>query len=214
MGLYTTVEAEFSCRNCASTFVAGVQFKTGHEDGRLPTYREGEPVSDVPTGTYEGIVDAYCEPCATNWRDDERRTNFRVLAEAISSGRLVVRRGTVLRDRNGLPVPDDNDDFTIRYAGKGNVSPSEVGSIGPTPGEPGVWPSFAARLSDENLVLLEEGRRIYPTRQLSTTSWWAHHSARVHVLMQELGWSLGGEPFIEPNVVVANVISVERNPAI
>lgn|GEM_PF-2330636 len=210
MGLFTTVDAEFSCRRCERTFVGDVQFKTGHEQD-LPTYREGDRVTDVPAGTYEGLVDAYCGQCTRRWRNDERLSHFKALADAVSSGTLIVRRGFILRDAAGLPVPDEADDFTIRDLDSDPVEPSELESIGPTAGEPGAWPNFAARLSDANLVLFEAGQRIHPTRRISNTDWWSRHNARVDTLMKKLGWPLGSDPFVEPNVVVTTTVTIERN---
>lgn len=39
----------------------------------------------------------------------------------------------------------------------------------------------------------------------------SRHNSRVDTLMRERGWPLGSDPFVEPNVVVATEVRVDRD---
>src|SRR5688572_410431 len=113
MGLFSRVMTTLVCARCGRGYECDVQFKTGHEEGKLPCFRELDRTVDVPPGRYEGIADAYCTECSARWTADEKEVGFGVLAEAVSRGELTVRRGRIVRDDRQMPLPDANDDFRI-----------------------------------------------------------------------------------------------------
>ena len=189
MGLFTTVEATLQCRKCTREFLDEVQFKTGLEVG-LPSYREGAHTTDIPAGRYEGTATAYCSECTKTWTNDEKRSNFAALAEAVSKGAVVVRRGTILRDDRHVPIPDENDDFRVRYFDDREVTAAQLEQEGARPYDKPGWASFGVHLSDRHYIVLDAGRRVYPSRVSIHEGFWSRHRAGVARRMLALGWPL------------------------
>lgn len=211
MGFFTTVTARLVCARCGGTFAGDVQFKTGSEASDLPVFREGEQVAGIAAGTYEGIADAYCHDCIRAWCEDEKRSNFIALAEAVASGVVVVRRGRICKDPDKVPI-DELGDFTITYVDAQDVTPAEITSSGVQSDGERSWRTFAARLSDLRYVVSDGSGLLHPTRVRLNSDWWDRQQRRVAALMTELDWPLGEVQWSEPKVSVSPslVIGVER----
>lgn len=212
MGVFSTVIAIFECSRCRRDYSSGVQFKT-EDDESMPHFQEHERVTGIAPGTYEGIVNAYCDPCMLQWSDDERVASLAALAASVARGELVVRRGSVLRDAHGAPIPDERNDFRITLLEERARTAAEIAAAGHAPETEFGWRSFAAHLDQLDYVLFDGEERIFPTRRTSRSDWWQRHREEVGRLLEARGWIHGDEQWIEPSVVVSNelVVTVQRS---
>lgn len=205
MGLYSTVYAVRVCAKCRGNFSTGVQFKTGHENGTLPEFADGDIAADLATGEYDGVADAYCRDCMPSWVVAEKRANLGVLADEARSGNVTVRRGVVVRDAEGVPLSDDNNDFVVRYLDDGLlVGPEAIDAAAEASERRYGWPNFPARLSELSYVLHENGVRIFPTRVLLSIDWLCKHRLAVDLRLKAEGWIYGHERWVDVPVVVTS----------
>ena len=209
MALYTTVMTTRSCHKCGRECRCDVQFKTGEEKGQLPHCDEFETLPAAPPGTYEGLVDAYCPECLVRRMNDETEAQLLVLAESVTRGVLTVRRGRILRDGTGGPIPDPEDDFQIAFLDDRVLLAEEIAATSRA-AIPTRIQSTAALLHHLDLVVFEGSRRAFPTRLTTRSTWWDRHDAAVARRVVDRGWTLGS-PWTDVSVVVSpeHVVTVE-----
>jgi hypothetical protein len=202
MGSFSLVVATLACVRCGrEREEVQVQFKTG-DDHAMPWYQDGEHVPDVPPDTYDGIADAYCGRCMNQWSADEKQAVFEVLADGVARGELVIKRGDIVRDRQYVPIPDGRGDFQVQLEGDRALTPAEIAATGREAQQQGYRSAFPMSVADVDYVIFEGDERVYPSRLSS--DWPPRLMAAVDRVLRARGWPLGGDPWIEPAVVVGN----------
>ncbi len=211
MGLYTTVMTTLACQRCGREHRCGVQFKTGEENGDLPCCDELETLPSAPPDTYEGLAFAYCPECLLRWMKDEKEAHLLVLAESVACGALTVRRGDILRDGTGCPIPDPDDDFQIAFLDERVLSAAEIAAAARAANATGIQ-SGASHLRELDYVVFEGLTRVYPTRLVARSNWWQRHDSTVARVLVDRGWALGTSPWLDVSVVVSpeHVVAVDR----